>query len=492
MSLSQPKSVSTPAAGPAPWNKPCKLLHHNHPAEAETTGARTVNILKHTSIAVLGFGFLGTQACTAGSVAEEAPDLGSVGQNICYDNNGVNSMLAALAVAMADEVGELNPVRDLEIDTSSWKIRLSSTGRNKCNANHGCQNTDAILDMQNSSVNNVVSTSLFDATNFRNTLVASYQRQLDWEHNLEANNPGALPEDHRLVFSNQTDNGSCGPHYVFNAFKANCSGGSGAFTESGGQVVMEAEHFDSINLHGSYHNWSNVGNGSASGGQVMQIGPDWSYAWTSNVNTYSPTLEYRVNFSSTGTYTLWVRGMAIASAGGTSDSVYGGIDGNANMQYLDFPENGSLAWISKTISVSSTGVHTVNLFAREDGFYADKIVLTKNGNVPSGAGPGESARGSSSGGSCLMDDPADIENRLTFFKNGNNPFLAFYSTASQIGLDPTGTMNGGGGDSSGTCTASATAFDPTFALAGTCCTVNGQYGTFQSASFNPKIFLCRF
>jgi hypothetical protein len=46
-----------------------------------------------------------------------------------------------------------------------------------------------------------------------------------------------------------------------------------------------------------------------------------------------------------------------------------------------------------TFNVSSTGLHTVNVWMREDGFEIDKIVLTVNSSyTPTGTGPAESAR----------------------------------------------------------------------------------------------------
>src|SRR5262249_5672760 len=45
------------------------------------------------------------------------------------------------------------------------------------------------------------------------------------------------------------------------------------------------------------------------------------------------------------------------------------------------------------ITVTTTGVHVLNLWMREDGTVVDKIVLTTNANyVPTGLGPPESGR----------------------------------------------------------------------------------------------------
>ena len=425
--------------------------------------------MKRLAAAVIGLGLIGTQACTAGSVDEETLEVGDVGQGMCGTVNGVNPMLANLAVSMAKEIRELDPVRDLVIEYSAWvntgsytfrnvhankcldiengsssnganlrlwdcngstaqqfkveslgngyyqlknvasnkcvdvwnfstanganiaqyscnggdqqrfslpytgnstvtvlsklsgkamdgwgwgtsngtniaqyapgggnnqafvmtrtdgasvtngmtRIRLSAAGKERCNANGGCRNTDAILDLQDDAVNSVISQNEFNVTNYRNTLVASYQRQWDWEYNLQMNNPSALPPSHVLTYKTTTNTGACGPHDVFDARKAGCSGSN-----------------------------------------------------------------------------------------------------------------------------------------------------------------------------CLMTNPADINNRLAFFENGNNPFLDFYATASQIGIDPTGTMTSSTTTSSGSCTAASMTYDPTFLSNNKCCSVNGAYGTFKPASFNPAIFLC--
>jgi hypothetical protein len=46
-----------------------------------------------------------------------------------------------------------------------------------------------------------------------------------------------------------------------------------------------------------------------------------------------------------------------------------------------------------TFNVATSGVHTVNVWMREDGFKIDKLVITTNASyVPSGAGPAEGPR----------------------------------------------------------------------------------------------------
>ena len=81
-----------------------------------------------------------------------------------------------------------------------------------------------------------------------------------------------------------------------------------------------------------------------------------------------------------------------------------------------------------TIHVTSTGVHTINLFMREDGFVVDKVLLTTNANfTPAGAGPAQSPRG----GGPVVQPPAAPTNlnanatssssiALTWADNANN------------------------------------------------------------------------
>jgi CubicO group peptidase (beta-lactamase class C family) len=102
------------------------------------------------------------------------------------------------------------------------------------------------------------------------------------------------------------------------------------------------------------------------------------------INSSSPRLDYRVEFTTTGTHYVWVRGRG-ANAG--SDSLHVGLDNigliSASAIGNFFP-HGEWAWSNtaegtnevRTIEVGSVGVHTVNVWMRESGMVLDKIVLT--------------------------------------------------------------------------------------------------------------------
>jgi hypothetical protein len=100
---------------------------------------------------------------------------------------------------------------------------------------------------------------------------------------------------------------------------------------------------------------------------------------------------YRVDFTTTGNFNVFIRG---DDALGQDDgnSVWAGIDDVpiSTTSYFSFPvSTGTWAWVSLSVNVSTTGIHTFTIWGREDGVKIDKIVIT-SGAAPSGNGPAES------------------------------------------------------------------------------------------------------
>lgn len=104
-----------------------------------------------------------------------------------------------------------------------------------------------------------------------------------------------------------------------------------------------------------------------------------------------------MRFGTTGTYQVWIRGFGA----GSRDRTHAGLDGTGPASADRISGFGSTLGWSKTtldravatINVTRAGLHTVNLWMREDGFQVDKIVLTRSTSVvPSGAGPSERSR----------------------------------------------------------------------------------------------------
>jgi len=183
------------------------------------------------------------------------------------------------------------------------------------------------------------------------------------------------------------------------------------FQQDGGAdgiVSMEAEHCDDKVDVGS-NTWSQVTTATGftaaegfSGGQGMQIMPDTPTGGRTVKTGYaanSPRLDFQVNFVKTGTHYVWILGFGID---GNGDSAHAGLDGQEiatcdNMSGWQAAYNWSRSTMDgapATFEINEVGVHTVNIYMREDGMVFDKVVLTTNTEyTPTDHGPAESPRG---------------------------------------------------------------------------------------------------
>ncbi len=95
--------------------------------------------------------------------------------------------------------------------------------------------------------------------------------------------------------------------------------------------------------------------------------------------------KYEVNFPEAGTYTVWIRGYALNSA---SDSIFIGLDGNCAGSLKENGVFNSWVWTNSikngtnTVTISSPGIHTINIWIREPNHYVDGIYITKTGPAP--------------------------------------------------------------------------------------------------------------
>ena len=188
------------------------------------------------------------------------------------------------------------------------------------------------------------------------------------------------------------------------------------FQESGGQVVIEAEHFHSSVARMS-HGWETLSSSSASGGQVVQATPNNGAIVNTGYTTTSPELRFQVNFVTTGAYNVWLRG---SGPNADSDSCHAGLDG-AGPASADRIGSfaSSLGWTRSTldgpvatVNVTTPGVHTVNVWMREDGAVLDKLILAQSSTfTPTGAGPAESPRQGTGG--CTSPSQCNDNNPCT-------------------------------------------------------------------------------
>lgn len=152
-------------------------------------------------------------------------------------------------------------------------------------------------------------------------------------------------------------------------------GGTGAFmqgTTPEHLVVMEAEHFDqSIARSGAQ--WEVVSGAGFEGGSGVRANPNSGNTVVDpNYPTVAPQLDYRINFNQTGTHYVFVRVNLTSSADNT---IYWGLDGQGLGMYGDDP-NGLVWWNFGPINITSTGIHTLNFWMREDGFEIDRIAIS--------------------------------------------------------------------------------------------------------------------
>ena len=183
-------------------------------------------------------------------------------------------------------------------------------------------------------------------------------------------------------------------------------------TGPNGIVSIEAENYDEYTPRPP-HTWELITESASgfsppngfSGGFAMQstpttpaggAGPNDPADFLAN----SPRLDYEVEFDQTGTYYVWVLAWGLD---GNSDSMHSGLDGEAVAtadRISGFSNN--YTWTNTAyqdperimFDVTTAGLHTVNIWMREDGSVIDKIVLTTNPDyTPTGSGPPESWRG---------------------------------------------------------------------------------------------------
>jgi len=183
--------------------------------------------------------------------------------------------------------------------------------------------------------------------------------------------------------------------------------GGDPFLQDGGPdgiVSMEAENFHNNTAQGA-HTWELMTDVEGfTGTGFMQSLPNQGDNTNDNYVTDAPRLDYDVAFLTTGTHYVWLLGNMI---GGSDDSAHAGFDAiETGGGDADRIQTGSVAdtweWSNERreslgpaqIDVTSSGVHIVSVWMREDGWKFDKIVLTTNPDyVPTGDGPAESARG---------------------------------------------------------------------------------------------------
>lgn len=166
---------------------------------------------------------------------------------------------------------------------------------------------------------------------------------------------------------------------------------------SDGLLVMEAEHFHRSSPGTDGHSWDldNWVLGYSGEGAMKALPNDGSVIASGYVGS-SAMLSYDAQFAQTGVHYVWIRGKGPKLNAG---SVHVGLDGamQSTGENLNGFNTNNWLWsntstlLVRTVHVPSVGVHSLNLWMREAGFIADKLVVTRDPNyIPSGMGPNES------------------------------------------------------------------------------------------------------
>ena len=168
-----------------------------------------------------------------------------------------------------------------------------------------------------------------------------------------------------------------------------------------GIISFEAENFDR-NVEVGGHSWVETGPTGGFTGIIGMHAPNGQGGHSTNYLTNSERLDYEIDFVKTGTYYVWILAWG---ADGNDDSCHAGLDGEAVPTLValtgwssSYEWNCDLMNVSDppTFEVDTLGVHTFNIWVREDGLIIDKIVLTTNPDFSlsgSEPGPPESTRG---------------------------------------------------------------------------------------------------
>lgn len=227
-----------------------------------------------------GDGVSGDQAGDQNASVDES-EIGSVEEGLmtCSNPDGTNALMAAFAVAVAQDLGRWNASKDFQmVSTSGWSesswgwqqaIKLTSgsdangpIGKSRC-ADGKCARVQALLDMQYDQANNQVyiqgtgnTKVLLNPAALRSRMYAKWQDQVACDKNARDGDANSCTkEQNHLVFSGSAP-GGCDTQFTFSAKSA-----TGAALKYPNQLKNQLRFADSNN---PYINFKNLGNGLVS------------------------------------------------------------------------------------------------------------------------------------------------------------------------------------------------------------------------------------
>jgi hypothetical protein len=170
---------------------------------------KELTMKKLIAFLVVGGGLLAMQGCADVQAPEDVATADSPVAAACFNDHGKNVTKAALAVALALDLGRWNALADLHTITANWSTYVAQNCSN-------CPRVKAVLGQQYFTTDQ----SVFDATDFRSDLAASFARQANMDADIARNRPWLMPPAHKLTkVAGPVDlgAGACGAHWVFQA-----------------------------------------------------------------------------------------------------------------------------------------------------------------------------------------------------------------------------------------------------------------------------------
>ena len=170
---------------------------------------------------------------------------------------------------------------------------------------------------------------------------------------------------------------------------------------SSGLVSIEVEDYDTNTPKGG-HTWNSLAASGASGPGALQASPNIQTNNNTGFVNNSPQLDFLINFTTSGTHYVWIRGKGATNS---DDSAHVGLGGAAQPsadRITGFAKswawsNATMDGVRATINVPQPGEQTLNLWMREDGLVIDKIMLTTDPSTKptdfGTLGPASSPRG---------------------------------------------------------------------------------------------------
>jgi len=196
---------------------------------------------------------------------------------VCSNLDGTNSAMAALAVAVAQDLGRLQAGKDFKVRLGGWQsesqagnnaetIVLTSgsdasgpLGKSRC-SDGKCARVQAILDMQYEQATNKVyfqgsgnTKVLLNPSALRSRMVSKLREQKDFDARAKDNDPTQAPkEEHKLTFVSAAK-GGCDTMFTFQAVKT-----TGAALQYPAQLKWKLAFAD---INNPYINFQNLGGG---------------------------------------------------------------------------------------------------------------------------------------------------------------------------------------------------------------------------------------